>query len=345
MSPNTRIVLANALYFKAEWQQTFIEGATGPKPFYPNGKAGQPITVDMMAQGGLFPFYRDTELNVDILGFPYKLNQTTMYVILPNNSNMEILKEVQSRLTAERIEQMIDNMVIKTAVILFPKMHLKAGYHLKSDLQDLGVQALFEEGQCDLSPMAEVVTERKNNSDMKMGDKLTHHRESMSARGRQKRDITYKVSSENQNVTYPLTMKDFLNRKRIVKNSHNKKTKKYKRVRRNQPGNNPQQRNESYISNLENLRIENLINPHLYADDVIHKVDLEINEKGTEGEFQKILEKSTGAVGLLVSVLISLGCLVTRPRQNLCNLMLARYCSHESILYCSQIETMYLGLG
>lgn len=49
----TRVILANALYFKAGWQETFIEGGTHLKNFYPNGKASnESIMVELMAHGG-----------------------------------------------------------------------------------------------------------------------------------------------------------------------------------------------------------------------------------------------------------------------------------------------------
>lgn len=52
-NPETRVILANALYFNAEWQETFIEGATGFKKFYPNGKdSDYSIMVELMAHGG-----------------------------------------------------------------------------------------------------------------------------------------------------------------------------------------------------------------------------------------------------------------------------------------------------
>lgn len=52
-SSETRVILANALYFKAEWQETFIEGATGFKNFYTNGKdSNDTVTVELMAHGG-----------------------------------------------------------------------------------------------------------------------------------------------------------------------------------------------------------------------------------------------------------------------------------------------------
>lgn len=48
----TRVILANALYFKAGWQETFIESGTSLRNFYPNGKASnESIMVELMAHG------------------------------------------------------------------------------------------------------------------------------------------------------------------------------------------------------------------------------------------------------------------------------------------------------
>ncbi|CAO1361197.1 unnamed protein product [Diamesa hyperborea] len=200
----TLVILANALYFKADWQQTFIEGATSQKKFYPNGKddAENFVMVDMMANGGDFAHYYDKESDCEILGLPYKKNASTMYVIMPKNSSSIVLKQKQELLTAEKIEFMISQMTIKTAVILFPKMHLSGGYHLKGSLLDLGLKALFKQGKSDLSLLAD----------------------------------------GSLQAAIPTLQK------------------------------------------LDSIRRNgNLKNPFLFADEVIHKVDLEINEQGTEG--------------------------------------------------------------
>lgn len=275
LNPNTRIVLANALYFKAEWQTTFIEGATGRKKFFPSGRNNEHhIMVDLMAHGGNFPHYYDPDTDVEILGLPYKQNSSTMYVILPKDSSSDKVRVAQKILTAEKIESMIDKMTVKTAVLLFPKMNLKSSYYLKTDLQDMGVKSLFTESVSDLSLMTNIpgnqtIVFRDSNdpfvnvlhSPVKSPQRVT-------------RDVTYKVESENKKSPN-LGMKDFLNRKRIIKSSHGKKMKKSKREA-------PNERNPLYT--LDMLRNSATKNPNLYADEVIHKVDLSINEKGTEGE-------------------------------------------------------------
>ncbi|KAG5675521.1 hypothetical protein PVAND_005417 [Polypedilum vanderplanki] len=270
MNPNTRIVLANALYFKAQWQTSFFEGATKPKKFFPYGRSRTDdyIMADLMAHGGYFPHYYDPETNVEILGLPYKQNCTTMYIILPKDSNMDRIKEVQKQLTAEKIEDLIDKMTVKSAVMLFPKMHLKSGYHFKSDLQELGVKSLFEQDKSDLSLLSEGEVKMKNRNETFVfpQDPLTRMGK------RNKRDITYKVPSENKKSSLPLSIKDFFNRKRIIKSSKGKKNNK--RTKRDAIDS---------LSKLDQLRNLNLINPQLFADEVIHKVDLTINEKGTEG--------------------------------------------------------------
>jgi serine protease inhibitor len=148
MNPNTRIVLANALYFNAQWQSNFIEGATGVKKFYPNGRDTEPaLDSSFMAHGGKFPHNFDPETNSDIIGFPYKQNSTTMYVILPKNSNSFRLRDVQAQLTADKIDLLIDGMSLKTAVVLFPKMHLKSSHYLKTELKNMDLKSLFDENQ------------------------------------------------------------------------------------------------------------------------------------------------------------------------------------------------------
>lgn len=263
MNPNTRVVLANALYFNAGWQQTFFEKVTMPRKFFPNGrdKTDDYVMFEAMAGGGDFPHYFDQESQVDILGMPYKQNCTTMYVLMPRSSSTTKIKEIQRELTAEKIEKMIENMMIKPAVMLFPKMHLKSGYYLKPDLEDLDVKTLFNAAESDLSLMI----------DYKVLNDTIQYPEYNETMTRKRRDVTYKAESENKKSSSPLSMKDFFNRKRIVKNSHGKKNKRSKRDV------------EDSLVKLDDLRNIKLKNPHLYADEVIHKVDLVVNEKGTEG--------------------------------------------------------------
>lgn len=240
-----------------------------------------------------------------------------MYVILPRNSNAERLRSAQKILTADKIEKMISQMVIKTAVILFPKMHLSCAHHLKRHLRDLGLHTLFEPYQSDLSVMSEGNRMFTNNfqasqlpsvspaqptpfsfAPVPMNNPLTGNNnrvshplprpfdpketlifgrmntdDSVPTSKKTKRDVTYKVESQNSKRDSPLTLKDFMLRKRIVKKSQMKKLRRNKR-----------QTMPFYVERLDMIRHrKDLLNPYLFAEEVIHKVDLTVNEKGTEG--------------------------------------------------------------
>uniref|UniRef100_A0A182K9K6 Serpin domain-containing protein n=1 Tax=Anopheles christyi TaxID=43041 RepID=A0A182K9K6_9DIPT len=150
---STSMVLASALYFKALWAESFIDGATKPREFYPDGKDKPPVMVEMMAHGGCFPYYESPELDARIIGIPYKHNMSTMYVIMPNDSNRAKLQRLIPKLNSDNLKQLIDNMTIKTSIILFPKMHISNTMDLKRVLQQLGVSSLFKAERSNLSTM------------------------------------------------------------------------------------------------------------------------------------------------------------------------------------------------
>lgn len=324
LGSNTVMVIASALYFKALWQDMFIEGATKPRDFYPNGRNHSAIKVDMMAHGGCFPYYESPELNARILGIPYKNNQTTMYVIKPNNSNRQALQELIAQLRPDELNELIDKMRQTTAVVLFPKMHVSSTLNLKKTLKQLGARSIFSAPKSDLSgilgktkspenpslapvkpqkldrPAVNLPEKNKPKPKPDYTDKFVFSRndanesstsnsettlsattdnpttleetvdtdptETSSAAThssttkptadvpRQKRDVSYKAPSEVKSKPDPLNSKDFFLNKRIVKTAPGKKSHRTRRDAQN-----------------------------LYVSDAIHKIDLEINESGTEG--------------------------------------------------------------
>ncbi|XP_062138557.1 serine protease inhibitor 28Dc-like isoform X1 [Drosophila sulfurigaster albostrigata] len=152
---STRIILANALYFKAMWEIDFVQGATKVDNFYPNGEGNQPVLpVEMMVSAGAFPYHEDPQLSCRIVGLPYHGNLTTMYIIQPLRSSVEQLGALQQRLTADAIEQMISQMTRRSTILAFPKMHLTEGFKLSPILQAMGINGIFSPLQSDLSLIA-----------------------------------------------------------------------------------------------------------------------------------------------------------------------------------------------
>ncbi|XP_016981715.1 serine protease inhibitor 28Dc [Drosophila rhopaloa] len=149
---STRMILANALYFKAFWETDFIESATRLDNFYPNGEGSSPVVkVQMMATGGTFPYHEDHEMGCKIIGLPYRGNLSTLYIIQPLKSSASELLALQKRLTAAKTEEMISRMYRRSAVVAFPKMHLTETANLKTIMQNMGLGGIFSPVQNDLS--------------------------------------------------------------------------------------------------------------------------------------------------------------------------------------------------
>ncbi|XP_058451681.1 serine protease inhibitor 28Dc-like isoform X2 [Malaya genurostris] len=308
---NTVMVIASALYFKALWKDMFIEGGTRSREFFPNGKNESSIKVDMMAHGGCFPFYESPDLDARILGIPYEKNLSTMYIIKPNHSNRQVLQEMVAKLDSSTINGMIGRMKMKTAIVLFPKMHISRTLDLKKVMKTLGVRSVFHPGRSELSALSggsnvqgsaspdlpnplrpavnlpiyprfknktkpanpnQLVFSRNEDDkteiptvpDTTITDEAEMAPSTTSATNsaklsnkslKSKRDVSYKTPTEVKGKPDPLKSKDFFLNKRIVKPTGGKKLRR--RSRR--------------------------ATQSLYVNDAIHKVDLEINERGTEG--------------------------------------------------------------
>ncbi|XP_068150840.1 serine protease inhibitor 28Dc [Drosophila tropicalis] len=179
--PSTRMILANALYFKAFWETEFIPSATKPDNFYPNGEASQDILrVPMMATGGNFPYHEDPELNCKIIGLPFRGNLSTMYIIQPLQSSIVQLKYLQQKLTADKIEGLISKMYRRSTLLALPKFHIVESVNMKSVLQRIGLGSMFGISQNDFSLIAENPTTAAPNSSGRSSTSSARPRQNLS---------------------------------------------------------------------------------------------------------------------------------------------------------------------
>lgn len=177
-----------------------------------------------------------------------------MYIILPRNSNRQKLQELQKSLTPDKIEELIQRMEVKSAIILFPKLHLSFSTDLVGILAQLGANTIFNPHESDLG----LISDGAQKS------------------ARKRRSTSYKVESSHKDGE-PLRFKDFVLNKRITK--PNPAFKKSARSRREVTESYTQQA----LRHLDSLRYsQNTYNPGLYVGKILHKVELTINEKGTE---------------------------------------------------------------
>lgn len=155
-------------------------------------------------------------LDCRMIGLDYDKGLSTMFIILPNNSTKNKLIKLRKQLSADKIENMIENSVKKSASIIIPKFHVQQTSDIQNAVQYLGLNSLFNPSTSDLSI------------------------------------ITSGLERNNLNT-------------RKTETNNKKKT------------------SVEALQELESLQRTELTNPHIYVDQIVHKVVLTVDEKGTEG--------------------------------------------------------------
>ena len=143
----TRLVLANAIYFKADWNISFPESATKPEDFNVPGDAA--FKVPMMNHT-LFASYTENA-DFQMAQFLYKDNEASMVIILPRK--MDGLAEVEKKLSAEVVEKSLVLMGTRELKVTVPKFKLTEHFRLAHELDKLGIHDAFRPKIADFTGM------------------------------------------------------------------------------------------------------------------------------------------------------------------------------------------------
>lgn len=143
----TRLVLTNAVYFKARWANTFNENATREKPF--TLLDGDEIGVPMMHQTDRFG-YREAD-GLKILQLPYVGHDLSMAILLPDADDG--LPALEKKLTAERLAGWLDRVRSARVRVMMPKFKLATKVMLGTTLRKMGMTDAFDSEAADFSGM------------------------------------------------------------------------------------------------------------------------------------------------------------------------------------------------
>ena len=151
LTPETLLVLINAIYFKGSWAKKFPERATRKRDFFLN--SNQIVKRETMHVTEKFYFKHEANLGCKILEIPYIENDLSMFVILPDNRNG--LGLLEQRLDPKFFHSLVQRKgfsKIKMEVFL-PKFRLETKYELNNILSKMGLTDLFDAAKSDLSGM------------------------------------------------------------------------------------------------------------------------------------------------------------------------------------------------
>jgi serpin B len=144
MSPDTTLVLTNAIYFKGEWQNKFRWWKTRRADFNVSDK--EKVEVRMMHIKAYFKFGGNAKMK--IVELPYKDEELSMLVFLPRE-----IKEFEETLTAESIDALLSERMKLTEVdVYLPRFKITWGsFSLNNALVALGMPDAFNPKRADFS--------------------------------------------------------------------------------------------------------------------------------------------------------------------------------------------------
>jgi len=141
----TRLVLTNAIYFNAAWEDPFDEDVTVDGPFY-LFEGGQ-VIVPMMKQTESFGYtegegYQAVELQ-------YDGNELSMVILLPEAGQFQAFEE---GLQAQKISDIISGLQSTGVTLTMPKFEFDSEFSLTDTLARMGMPIAFS-GDADFSGM------------------------------------------------------------------------------------------------------------------------------------------------------------------------------------------------
>jgi serpin B len=140
LSPSTRLVLLNAVYFKGIWETKFLKNETREEIFFNQGISE--FKTQMMRRNGKFNLTEIPELDSKLLELPYSGDDISLYIVLPNER--QGLKSVKSKLTDfALIEKSITQLKEVEVHVTIPKFKIETSYSLKEQLSQLGMKEVF----------------------------------------------------------------------------------------------------------------------------------------------------------------------------------------------------------
>lgn len=147
LSADCSLVLANALYFEAKWENSFDKRATHQTTFIsPKGQQ----KIDMMYRKGQTLYFKDKGIHG--VRLPYTDGRCEMIVFMPEEAGNDCGMAALDQAIATLDERLPNWQGERVDVELFlPKTDISTGFNLIPALQKCGIVNAFVAGKADLS--------------------------------------------------------------------------------------------------------------------------------------------------------------------------------------------------
>lgn len=138
LSSDTRLVLANAVYFKALWSLPFDKELTHDEPFFLDG--GRAVRAPLMHQIETVGYHQSP--GYQAVRLPYRGTDLSMLVLLPDRKDG--LQELESALSAAMLRKCLKGCGWQRVELFLPRFKIAWGtVELRESLATLGMRQAF----------------------------------------------------------------------------------------------------------------------------------------------------------------------------------------------------------
>ena len=159
LTPDTRLVLCDTIYFKGKWLNQFKKKDTHPSLFQVT--TNESVTVPMMWQSARFKHAMTEDYSVEMLELPYAGQDLSMVILLPGRveyapeAEHSDVHDLEQKLTPENLRawlKMLDEKNPHKTSVRLPRFTTASSFNLTDDLNSLGMASVFSDA-ADLSGM------------------------------------------------------------------------------------------------------------------------------------------------------------------------------------------------